>query len=94
MRGLPVDTAAQRKETPQSRRGCGWGDRVIRMGNTVTETNEQVHAALEAAAGAAVEVVDVKGEQRQTTLLPVWDTQTPSGGQECGCGIPPPGWAL
>ena len=46
------------------------------MGNTVTETNEQVHAALEAAAGAAVEVVYVrKGEQRQTTLLPVWDTQ-------------------
>ena len=38
--------------------------------------NEQVHAALEAAAGAAVEVVYVrKGEQRQTTLLPVWDTQ-------------------
>ena len=31
---------------------------------------------LEAAAGAAVEVVYVrKGEQRQTTLLPVWDTQ-------------------
>ena len=61
---------------PAKQAGLRLGDRVIRMGNTVTETNEQVHAALEAAAGAAVEVVYVrKGEQRQTTLLPVWDTQ-------------------
>ena len=61
---------------PAKKAGLRLGDRVIRMGNTVTETNEQVHAALEAAAGAAVEVVYVrKGEQRQTTLLPVWDTQ-------------------
>ena len=61
---------------PAKQAGLRLGDRVIRMGNTVTETNEQVHAALETAAGAAVEVVYVrKGEQRQTTLLPVWDTQ-------------------
>ena len=61
---------------PAKQAGLRLGDRVIRMGNTVTETNEQVHAALEAAAGAAVEVIYVrKGEQRQTTLLPVWDTQ-------------------
>ena len=61
---------------PAKQAGLRLGDRVIRMGNTVTETNEQVHAALEAAAGAAVEVVYVrKGEQRQTILLPVWDTQ-------------------
>ena len=61
---------------PAKQAGLRLGDRVIRMGNTVTQTNEQVHAALEAAAGAAVEVVYVrKGEQRQTTLLPVWDTQ-------------------
>ena len=61
---------------PAKQAGLRLGDRVIRMGDTVTETNEQVHAALEAAAGAAVEVVYVrKGEQRQTILLPVWDTQ-------------------
>ena len=48
---------------PAKQAGLRLGDRVIRMGNTVTETNEQVHAALEAAAGAAVEVVYVrKGE--------------------------------
>ena len=39
---------------PAKQAGLRLGDRVIRMGNTVTETNEQVHAALEAAAGAAV----------------------------------------
>ena len=37
---------------PAKQAGLRLGDRVIRMGNTVTETNEQVHAALEAAAGA------------------------------------------
>ena len=35
---------------PAKKAGLRLGDRVIRMGNTVTETNEQVHAALEAAA--------------------------------------------
>ena len=34
---------------PAKQAGLRLGDRVIRMGNTVTETNEQVHAALEAA---------------------------------------------
>lgn len=79
---------------PAKQAGLRLGDRVIRMGNTVTETNEQVHAALEAAAGAVVEVVYVrKGEQRQTTLCRCGIPRTPSGGQGCGCGIPPPGWA-
>ena len=44
---------------PAKQAGLRLGDRVIRMGNTVTETNEQVHAALEAAAGAAVEVLSL-----------------------------------
>lgn len=80
---------------PAKQAGLRLGDRVIRMGNTVTETNEQVHAALEAAAGAAVEVVYVrKGEQRQTTLCRCGIPRTPSGGQECGCGTLPPGWVL
>ena len=38
---------------PAKQAGLRLGDRVIRMGNTVTETNEQVHAALEAAARGA-----------------------------------------
>ena len=42
---------------PAKQAGLRLGDRVIRMGNTVTETNEQVHAALEAAAGAVVLVL-------------------------------------
>ena len=74
--GLFRGAHRRRYSEPRKAGGLRLGDRVIRMGNTVTETNEQVHAALEAAAGAAVEVVYVrKGEQRQTILLPVWDTQ-------------------
>lgn len=80
---------------PAKQAGLRLGDRVIRMGNTVTETNEQVRAALEAAAGAAVEVVYVrKGSSGRPPFCRCGIRRTPSGGQECGCGIPPPGWAL
>ncbi len=70
-----VDTAAG-TVNPAKQAGLRLGDRVIRMGNTVTETNERSMPRWKPLPGAAVEVVYVrKGEQRQTTLLPVWDTQ-------------------
>ena len=53
---------------PAKQAGLRLGDRVIRMGNTVTETNEQVHAALEAAAGAAVEAVGLSVIDWQSRL--------------------------
>ena len=59
---------------PAKQAGLRLGDRVICIGETLTETNEEVKAALDNAAGAAVPVVYVRdGEQRQTTLTPVWD---------------------
>ena len=71
-----VNTAAG-AVNPAKLAGLRLGDRVIRIGQTQTETNEEVRAALEAADGAAVEVVYVRsGEQRQTTLVPVRDTDT------------------
>ena len=61
---------------PAKQAGLRLGDRVIRMGQIATETNEQVHTALETAAGTPVEVVYVrKGEQRQTMLVPAWDSE-------------------
>lgn len=60
---------------PAKKAGLRLGDRVIRMGGTQTETNDEVHAALEAAAGSALQVVYVRsGEQFQTQLTPVWDS--------------------
>ena len=62
---------------PAKQAGLRLGDRVIRIGQTQTETNDEVHAALETAAGEPVEVVYIrKGEQRQTTLVPVRDAET------------------
>ena len=59
---------------PAKRAGLRLGDRVIRLGETETETNDAVHEALEAAQGQPLELVYVRdGEQRQTTLTPVWD---------------------
>ncbi len=60
---------------PAKKAGLRLGDRVIRMGSMQTETNDEVHAALEAAAGSAIQVVYVRsGEQFQTQLTPVWDS--------------------
>lgn len=59
---------------PAREAGLRLGDRVIRIGTTVTEDNDAVKAALEAAQGQAVEVVYIRnGEQLRTTLVPVWD---------------------
>ena len=50
-------------------------DRVICIGQTRTESNNAVKEALDAAEGQAVEVVYIRsGEQKLTTLTPVWDS--------------------
>ena len=59
--------------SPAKAAGLRLGDRVICIGETTTENNDAVKDALEAAAGP-VEVVYIRdGEQRQTTLTPLWD---------------------
>lgn len=59
--------------SPAKAAGLRLGDRVICIGETTTENNEAVKDALEAAAGP-VEVIYIRdGEQRQTTLTPLWD---------------------
>ena len=59
---------------PAKQAGLRLGDRVVRIGNTATENNDAVKAALDAAAGEAVEVVYIRdGEQRSTLLTPQWD---------------------
>ena len=71
-----VNTAAG-PENPAKAAGLRLGDRVIRIGSTATEDNDAVKQALEAAQGSAVEVVYVRsGEQRQTSLTPVWDASS------------------
>ena len=65
---------AQGTANPAKAAGLRLGDRVVRIGQLQTENNDELVAALEAAQGAPVEVVYVRsGEQRQTTLTPVWD---------------------
>ena len=50
---------------------------ITESGSTATEGNDAVKQALEAAQGSAVEVVYVRsGEQRQTSLTPVWDASS------------------
>lgn len=62
------------------------------MDDTLTETNDAVHDALETAAGAPVQVVYIRnGEQFQTRLTPCGTAPPGSGAPGCGCGILPPG---
>lgn len=64
--GVPVN--------PSKEAGLRLGDRVICIGDTPTESNDEVKAALEAASGQPVHVIYVRdGEQQQTTLTPCWD---------------------
>lgn len=74
---------------PAKQAGLRLGDRVIRMGNTVTETNEQVHAALEAAAGAAVEVIYVRkgGAAADHPFAGVGYAERPVAGRDVGAGF-------
>ena len=59
---------------PAKKAGLHLGDRVICIGQTRTESNEAVKEALDAAEGQSVEVVYIRsGEQKLTTLTPVWD---------------------
>ena len=62
---------------PAKQAGLRLGDRVIRMGNTVTETNEQVHAALEASAGVGtLTFVDVQAGVFAGLGHPISDSDT------------------
>ncbi len=81
---------------PAKQAGLRLGDRVIRMGNTVTETNEQVHAALEAAAGAAVDVVYVRKGRAAADhpFAGVGYPERPVAGRNVGAGLLCPGWVL
>ena len=83
-----VNTAAG-PENPAKAAGLRLGDRVIRIGSTATEDNDAVKQALEAAQGSAVEVVYVRsGEQRQTSLTPVWDASSAQWrGGDVGAGF-------
>ncbi len=60
---------------PAKAAGLRLGDRVICIGQTRTESNDAVKEALDAAEGQAVEVIYIRGgEQKITTLTPVWDS--------------------
>lgn len=60
---------------PAKKAGLRLGDRVVRMDGVLTETNDAVHDALEAAAGAPVRLIYIReGEQFQTQLTPAWDS--------------------
>ena len=59
---------------PAKEAGLRLGDRVICIGDTATESNDAVKAALEQAGGQPVRVVYVRdGSQQQTLLTPCWD---------------------
>lgn len=69
-----VDRADGGTANPAKAAGLRLGDRVICIGETPTENNDAVKTALDAAQGAAVEVVYIRsGEQLQTSLTPAWD---------------------
>ena len=69
-----IDAPGGGTVNPAKAAGLHLGDRVIRIGQTETENNDALREALEAANGRAAEVVYVRnGEQRRTTLTPVWD---------------------
>ena len=69
-----VDRADGGTANPAKAAGLHLGDRVVCIGETVTENNDAVKAALDAAQGAEVEVIYIRGgEQLQTTLTPAWD---------------------
>lgn len=60
---------------PAKDAGLHMGDRVICIGSTATEDNDAIKRALDACGGEALEVIYVRnGEQRMTTLTPVWDS--------------------
>ena len=69
-----IDSPGGGTVNPAKAAGLRLGDRVIRIGQISTENNDAVKEALEAARGSAAEVIYVRsGEQRSTTLTPVWD---------------------
>ena len=76
---------------PAKKAGLRLGDRVVRMDDTLTETNDAVHDALETAAGAPVQVVYIRnGEQFQTRLTPVGQHRRAVARRDVGAWILPP----
>ena len=70
-----IGQASGGTSNPAKAAGLRLGDRVICIGQTRTESNDAVKEALDAAEGQAVEVVYIRsGEQKLTTLTPVWDS--------------------
>ena len=70
-----IGQASGGTSNPAKAAGLRLGDRVICIGQTHTESNDAVKEALDAAEGQAVEVVYIRsGEQKLTTLTPVWDS--------------------
>lgn len=64
-----VDRADGGTANPAKAAGLHLGDRVVCIGETATENNDAVKAALDAAQGVEVEVIYIRGgEQLQTTL--------------------------
>ena len=59
---------------PAKAAGLHLGDRVIRIGNTTTQNNEEVKEALKSSNGDPVDVIYIRnGEQRKTKLTPIWE---------------------
>lgn len=72
-----IGQASGGTSNPAKAAGLRLGDRVICIGQTRTESNDAVKEALDATEGQAVEVVYIRsGEQKLTTLTPVWDSAT------------------
>ena len=70
-----IGQASGGTSNPAKAAGLRLGDRVICIGQTRTESNDAVKEALDAAEGQAVEVIYIRsGEQKLTTLTPVWDS--------------------
>ncbi len=69
-----LSTSSGGTANPAKEAGLHMGDRVICIGDTQTDNNDAVKAALEAAGGHPVTVVYVRdGRQLETTLTPLWD---------------------
>ena len=77
---------------PAKQAGLRLGDRVVRMDDTLTETNDAVHAALETRRWRWS--TSAKESSGRPLFYRCGIPRTPSGGQECGCGTLPPGWVL
>ena len=74
---LDTVQTADGERCPARDAGVREGDIIVSAGGTEVSSNAELQSALKAAQGGAVEVVYVRsGEQRQTSLTPVWDASS------------------